>query len=179
MQSSQALVSEQQQPTLLLVDDEQNILSALRRLLRPRGYNVVTAISAAEGLKILEQENVDLVISDMRMPEMDGAEFLERTASRWPDTMRILLTGYADINSTIEAINKGAIYKYISKPWDENDLILSVQHALEKKFLEQERRRLEALTQQQNEQLKEFNQNQSRRAHRRIATNHGGAGNCT
>jgi len=160
MESIRAAIDEQyQRPALLLVDDEQNILSSLRRLLRPLGYEIYTATSGAEGLSVLERERIDLIISDMRMPEMDGAVFLEQAAARWPDTIRILLTGYAEVGSTIAAINKGEIYKYISKPWDENDIILSVKHALEKKFLEQERRRLEALTKVQNEQLREFNSN--------------------
>jgi len=95
----------------------------------------------------------------MRMPEMDGAQFLQQVAKKWPDTIRILLTGYADITSTIEAINKGSIYRYISKPWEDNDIRLTIQHALESKFLEQERRRLQALTDSQNKELKELNQN--------------------
>ena len=108
--------------SLLIVDDEENILNAMRRLFRPLGYSIFLANSGVEGLKILEQEYVDLVISDMRMPEMDGAAFLEQVSLRWPDTIRILLTGYADVTKTIDAINKGRIYKYISKPWEENDL---------------------------------------------------------
>src|SRR5487761_2096594 len=122
--------------TLLLVDDEANILNALRRLLRPLGYRIFTAESGRAGLEILEREQVDLVISDMRMPEMNGAQFLEEVRIRFPDCMRILLTGYADMGSTIAAINRGEIYRYISKPWEDNDLVLAVKHALERKFLE-------------------------------------------
>jgi len=143
--------------TLLFVDDEQNILASLKRLFRPLGYRIFTATSGAEGLTLLTQESVDVVVSDMRMPEMDGAAFLEQVAARWPDTVRILLTGYADINSTVNAINKGNIYKYISKPWEDNDLKLSVQHALERKFLAAERQRLLELTRVQNEELKVLN----------------------
>lgn len=103
-------------PTLLLVDDEPSILSALRRLFRPCGYRILTAESGAGGLELLERENIDLVISDMRMPVMDGAQFLERVRGGWPRVVRILLTGYADITSTVNAINKGAIYRYIPSP---------------------------------------------------------------
>lgn len=153
--------SEQGQPkataSLLLVDDEPNILSSLRRVLRSGSYQIHTAGSGEQGLEILSSERIDLVISDMRMPGMDGAQFLEQVAKRWPDTVRLLLTGYADLESTISAINKGSIYKYFSKPWEDNDLKLSVQHALEHKRLEQERDRLLALTQRQNEELKELN----------------------
>lgn len=145
------------QSTLLLVDDEENILASLRRLFRPAGYRLLTATNGREGLQLMELEHVDMVLSDMRMPEMDGARFLEQVARRWPDTIRILLTGFADIGATIEAINKGHIYRYISKPWEDNDIRLTVRHALEQQRLENEKRRLEELTNKQNEVLKELN----------------------
>jgi len=146
-------------PTILCVDDESNILSALRRLLRPHGYKLLLAESGAEGLSLLEKEPVDLVISDMRMPEMDGARFLTEVSERWPETMRILLTGYSDIASTIEAINKAQIFKYISKPWEDNDILISIQRALELKNLKRDRERLEKLTLKQNDELKDLNSN--------------------
>lgn len=145
--------------TLLFVDDEPSILSSLRRLFRQHGYRILTAEGGASGLDLLEQEKVDLVISDMRMPEMDGARFLEQVRSRWPDVVRILLTGYADISSTINAINRGEIYRYISKPWDDNEIVLTVRDALERKRLEQENNRLLALVQSQNDTLKDLNAN--------------------
>lgn len=144
---------------LLCVDDEPNILSALRRLLRPHGYQVTVAGSGAEALGIMEDQVFDLVISDMRMPEMDGAQFLEQVKRRWPDSIRLLLTGYADVTSTVDAINKGEIYRYISKPWDDNELLLTVRQALERKALEREKLRLEALTERQNEELRDLNAN--------------------
>ena len=91
-------------PTILCVDDEPNILSSLRRLFRPHGYRVLTADGGAAGLALLESETVDLVISDMRMPHMDGAQFLAQVRQRWPGTMRLLLTGYADIQSILDGI---------------------------------------------------------------------------
>lgn len=139
------------QATLLCVDDEPNILSSLRRLFRAKGYRVLTAESGAAGLAVLAQENVDLVISDMRMPEMDGAQFLEQVRAKWPEVVRLLLTGYSDITSVMAAINRGEIYRYITKPWDDNDILLLVRHALE-------RRALELLAARQNEELKELNQ---------------------
>jgi response regulator RpfG family c-di-GMP phosphodiesterase len=142
---------------ILCVDDEPNILSSLRRLFRAQGYQVLTAESGKEGLEIIERENVDVVISDMRMPEMNGARFLEHVRERRPEALRLLLTGYADIQSILEAINRGEIYRYITKPWDDNDIALIVRHALERKALEEEKKRLEALTQLQNEELKELN----------------------
>jgi len=129
----------------------------LRRLFRPLGYKIHTAESGEAGLALLDSEPVDLVISDMRMPNMDGAQFLEQVRQKWPDTMRILLTGYADVSSTIAAINKGEIYRYITKPWDDIDIVLLVKHALERRVLEQEKRRLEELTKHQNDELKELN----------------------
>jgi response regulator RpfG family c-di-GMP phosphodiesterase len=144
--------------TLLFVDDEPNILSALRRLFRPAGYRVLLAESGALGLAVLEQENVDLVISDMRMPEMNGAKFLAQVRTRWPDTVRLLLTGYADIDAIQDAINGGEIYRYITKPWEDGDMLLVVRHALERRQLEQEKRRLEALTARQNAELTALNQ---------------------
>ena len=142
---------------ILCVDDEPNILSSLRRLLRGEGYDVLLAPGGEAGLAILESENVDIVVSDMRMPEMDGAQFLERVRARWPDTIRLLLTGYADIQSILDAINRGEIYRYVTKPWNDSDILLIVRHALERKELEREKQRLEVLTRTQNEQLKELN----------------------
>ena len=143
--------------TVLCVDDETNILSALRRLLRQSGYAVLTAESGAAALAILQHTPVDVVLSDMRMPEMDGAAFLQHVRAGWPDTMRILLTGHADLSSTICAINDAAIYRYIAKPWDDQALLGAVADALELKFLKQERDQLQELTRQQNVELSRLN----------------------
>ncbi|HJW57600.1 MAG TPA: HD domain-containing phosphohydrolase [Burkholderiaceae bacterium] len=144
---------------ILCVDDEPNILTALRRLFRPLGYEILVAEGGESGLQILESTPVDIVISDMRMPGMDGTQFLECVRIRWPDTIRLLLTGYADVRSILGAINRGEIYRYITKPWDDNDIVLVVRHALERKSLEAEKQRLEALTYEQNEELKALNAN--------------------
>lgn len=143
--------------TLLLVDDEVSILSSLTRLLRPKGYKVLTAEGGPAALAMLEAEQADLVISDMRMPEMSGAQFLAEARQRWPDMIRIVLTGYADLSSTIEAINRGQIHSYLSKPWDNEEVLGVVAQALEKKVLERENRRLAAVVQRQNEELKLLN----------------------
>ncbi|MBL8442871.1 MAG: response regulator [Zoogloeaceae bacterium] len=143
--------------TLLFVDDEPSILSSLRRLFRPLGYTIHVAESGARGLELLAEHSIDLVISDMRMPQMDGARFLEEVRNRWPAVMRILLTGYADVTSTVAAINRGEIYRYISKPWDDNEIVLVVQKALEYKRLQSENARLLALTQAQNAELESIN----------------------
>jgi response regulator RpfG family c-di-GMP phosphodiesterase len=155
--------------TILCVDDETNILNALRRLLRPLGYRVLAAESGAEGLTLMEAERVDLVLSDMRMPEMSGAHFLEQVKARSPETVRILLTGYADLASTVAAVNNGGIYRYISKPWDDTALTDILRDALERKRLQREQARLEKLTYRQNEELKALNATLEARVEQRTA----------
>lgn len=142
---------------LLFVDDEPNILKSLKRLFRSAEYNVLLAANGEEALRMLEDTPIDLVISDMRMPQMDGAEFLSRVAEHWPNTVRILLTGYADLESTIIAVNQGKIYCYCSKPWEDNELKILVNNALEKKRLLDEREQLFKVINQQNQELKELN----------------------
>ncbi len=159
-------------PVILCVDDEANILSSLRRLFRGRGYEVLTAAGGAAGLEILGRQAVDLVISDMRMPEMNGAEFLEAVRRDWPQTIRLLLTGYADIGSILDAINRGEIHRYITKPWDDNDILLIVRHALERQRLEQEKQRLEALAIRQNDELKALNASLEEKVRLRTAELH-------
>lgn len=143
--------------TLLCVDDEANILSSLRRLFRPAGYRLFTAGGGEEALQVMERESIDLVISDMRMPRMSGAQVLAAVRIHWPEAVRVLLTGYADMASTVEAINAGQIHRYISKPWDDNEILLIVREALERKELQGEKARLEALAQRQNEELRALN----------------------
>lgn len=144
-------------PVLLFVDDEPAILSALRRIFRPPGYQVLLAASGAEGLSILEKENVQMVISDARMPEMDGATFLKEVYRRWPHVLRIMLTGYADITTTISAINEAKIFCYLNKPWDDAELKTTIDGGLRQFFLENERARLEAITREQKNQLEKMN----------------------
>jgi response regulator RpfG family c-di-GMP phosphodiesterase len=155
--------------SILCVDDEANILSALRRLFRPHGYTVHVANSGAEGLELLDREHVDLIISDMRMPVMDGAAFLAEARKRHPDTVRLLLTGYADMESTVAAINSGQITRYISKPWNDQDVLLTVREALERQALSREKTRLEALTQKQNDELKSLNASLEQKVEARTA----------
>ncbi len=143
--------------TILCVDDEKSILSSLRRLLRKNGYNIILAESGAQGIEIIEKNHVDFIISDMRMPEMDGAEFLSIVAKKWPDIIRVLLTGYADITSTISAVNDGGIYRYISKPWDDHELRMVVEQGLEQQFIKREKERLQKLSEKQNAELANLN----------------------
>lgn len=155
--------------TLLLVDDESGVLNALRRLFRPQGYTVLLAGSGAEGLQILAEQPVDLVLSDMRMPGMDGAQFLAEVRQRHPQAMRLLLTGYADIGATIAAINTGEIHRYIAKPWHDPDLLLTVQEALQRRALEQENQQLLGQVQAQNQALSQLNQTLEQRVQARTA----------
>jgi len=144
-------------PVILCVDDEPSILSALRRLFRVHGFQVLAAESGAAGLALLDSHAVDLVISDMRMPEMDGVQFLSQVRQRKPELIRLLLTGYADIASIAGAINQGEIYRYISKPWDDQDMVAIVKDALERSALIKEKKRLQDLVRAQNEELKTLN----------------------
>lgn len=114
---------------ILYVDDEIHNLNSFRAVFR-RSYNIFTAISAQEGKTILDRNNIHLVITDQRMPEMTGIEFLESVIKDHPAIPRILLTGYTDINAVIDAINKGAVYKYVQKPWSEDELRETIENAL-------------------------------------------------
>ncbi|MDP2432502.1 MAG: EAL domain-containing protein [Pseudomonadota bacterium] len=115
--------------TLLLVDDEPGILSALRRMLRYEGYRILIANNAAEGLELLALEAVQVVISDQRMPGLTGTEFLTRVKDMHPDCLRIILSGQADMASVIDAINDGAVYKFLTKPWDDEKLRERIREA--------------------------------------------------
>ena len=115
--------------TLLLVDDEADVLSALKRMLRLEGYDIITATSAREGLELLSIHPVQVIISDQRMPQMSGSEFLSRVRDLHPHTVRLILSGYADLRSVTEAINHGAIYKFLTKPWDDEMLRMDLREA--------------------------------------------------
>lgn len=114
---------------LLLVDDEENIASALTRLLRRDGYQILRANGGLQGLEILARHPVGVIISDQRMPGMTGTEFLSKVRERYPDTIRIVLSGYTDLNSVTDAINRGAIYKFLTKPWEDDLLRAHIQEA--------------------------------------------------
>lgn len=118
-------------PKMLVVDDEPDNLDLLYRTFR-RDFNVLRAESGVMALEVLAAEGeVAVIISDQRMPEMKGTEFLSKTVPQFPDTMRIILTGFTDVEDLVEAINSGQVYKYITKPWDPNELKAVVQRAAE------------------------------------------------
>ena len=126
---------------VLYVDDEVHNLNSFKAGFR-RKFNVFTAESAVEGRKILEKELIHVIITDQRMPVTTGIEFLESIIPDFPDPIRILLTGYADINAVIDAINKGHVYKYIQKPWMDEDLRINIEKAFEIYSLRKENREL-------------------------------------
>lgn len=129
------------QINVLYVDDEVHNLNSFKAGFR-RLFNIFTADSALEGRKIIETENIHVIITDQRMPVTTGIEFLESIIPQYPDPIRILLTGYADINAVIDAINKGQVYRYIQKPWMEEDLRINIEKAFEIYTLRKENREL-------------------------------------
>lgn len=114
--------------TILYVDDEENNLISFKANFRLK-YKVFIALSGDEALKILEKEKIDIIITDQRMPQMTGVQFLEKVLAKYPDPMRILLTGYADMSAVVDAVNKGKIFHYLTKPWNEEELDISINRA--------------------------------------------------
>jgi diguanylate cyclase (GGDEF)-like protein len=115
--------------TLLLLDDEENVLRALTRALRRDGYRILTATTAQDAFEHLARNEVQVIISDQRMPELSGTEFLSQVKAMYPDTVRMVLSGYSDVTVVTDAINRGAIYKFLTKPWNDDDLRLQIQDA--------------------------------------------------
>jgi response regulator RpfG family c-di-GMP phosphodiesterase len=150
---------EKNQRTLLCIDDEPNILNALKRLLRKEDFRLLTANSGKQGLQILAENEVHVVVSDQRMPEMSGTEFLREVKAAYPDIIRIILTGYTDVDSISEAINEGHLYKFFLKPWNDQNLKLEIRQALEQYDLMQDNKCLHDQVFQKNEALKKVNEN--------------------
>ena len=139
---------------ILLVDDEVNVLSALKRALFDEPLDIDSASGAEEALEIMKNNNFKVVVSDERMVGMQGAEFLARVKARHPDTVRILLTGHATLEAAMKAVNEGGIYRFFSKPWDDHNLKFAIRSAIEKYDLEAENRRLLATIKQQSLEIK-------------------------
>lgn len=144
--------------TVLCVDDEQNILSAIKRLLRKEAYRLLTAVSGPEGLAVLAENDVHVVISDQRMPSMNGTEFLKQVKALYPDILRIILTGYTEVDSITAAINEGSVYKFFLKPWNDHNLKLEIRQAVEQYALMETNKRLHETVVQQNRELKSVNE---------------------
>src|SRR3990167_6621769 len=154
---------------VLCVDDEISILKSLQRLLSGAGFEVVTATGGEQALTLMEKQDFAVIISDMRMPGMTGAEFLQLAVQRSPDSQRLVLTGYADIDSTIATINQGQIQRYIQKPWRNEELLLLLRESVEKYQLLRQNRDLQHKLSVQNHKLKQLNHQLEQHVSRRTA----------
>ena len=147
------------QHTVLFVDDEVNILHSLKRLLRKEAYRILTATSGADGLEILKENDIHLVVTDQRMPGLSGTEFLAKVKEKYPEVIRIVLSGYTEVDSITESINKGHIYKFMLKPWNDQNLKLEIKQALEQYDLMQVNKTLHEKLIEKNTELKKINEN--------------------
>lgn len=154
---------------VLCVDDEANILKSLQRLLNNENFQLYTANSGAQALEILAQQPIDLVMSDMKMPAMSGAEFLSEVAKRYPQTYRIILSGYADMESTLAAVNHGQINRYLQKPWHNQELLTAIQDGLDKVALQQRNAHLQQQLNIRNQELEQLNQQLEQRVEDRTS----------
>lgn len=145
-----------QQFKILLVDDSKSILRALKRTFKSEGYDIFTAESAYEAMEIFANEEIDLIITDENMPGISGTELLARTRKMYPDVIRMMLTGATDIEVAREAINKGEVYKFFGKPWDDLELLVSVQYALQHRETEKENKRLKKVVGEQQNLLRQL-----------------------
>jgi FixJ family two-component response regulator len=143
--------------TLLLVDDEENITSALVRLLRQDGYRILRADGGQAGLDLLEKNEVGVIISDQRMPGMTGVEFLGKVRQLYPETVRIVLSGYTELNSVTDAINRGSVYKFFTKPWEDDLLRANIKEAFQHYEMKMENVRLAHDLEDANEELQQIN----------------------
>ncbi len=143
--------------TVLFVDDEANILKALQRLLRNEACRVLTAGRGSEALDLLERERPQVVVSDQRMPEVSGVDLLQAVRQRHPDVIRILLTGYTEMTVAVEAINRGEIFRLVTKPWNDEELKATLRQAFDTFDLKSEIRRLNHVTREQNLKLQDLN----------------------
>jgi len=148
-----------QDHTVLFVDDEVNILKALQRLLRNEPMTVLTASRPHEALELLDRADAQVVVSDQRMPEMSGVDLLSSVRDRQPDVVRMMLTGYTEMNIAVEAINRGEIYRLITKPWNDDELKATLRQAFDHYDLKREIKRLNQVTREQNFKLQDMNKN--------------------
>ncbi len=143
--------------TLLVVDDEENVVRSLVRLLRNDGYRILTATSGRQGLEVLSNNKIGVIISDERMPEMSGVEFLTKAKDLYPDTVRIVLSGYTDLKSVTNSVNEGEIYKFLTKPWEDDILRTHVKEAFDRYSITRENLRLTKELQAANRLLADTN----------------------
>jgi putative nucleotidyltransferase with HDIG domain len=145
--------------TVLFVDDEVNILKALQRLLRSEHMNVLCASRAQEALELLDKQPCQVVVTDQRMPEMSGVDLLSQVRQRYPDIVRMMLTGYTEMDVAVDAINRGEIYRLITKPWNDDELRATIRQAFDHSDLKNEIKRLNQVTREQNFKLQDMNRN--------------------
>lgn len=145
-------------PTLLCIDDEVNVLRALKRLLRSAPFKVLTATNSTEAFAIMEKEVIQVVIADQRMPEMNGTALLQKIKDKYPSTVRVILSGYSDVSAILETINRGEVYRFIGKPWDDQELKTTINQCFEHYALINQNVQLLRQLQQQNQTLEELNQ---------------------
>jgi len=138
---------------VLFVDDEENTTRTLERQFKPLGYNIFVANNGVAALHILSNDHIDVVVSDMRMPQMNGASLLKEVATQWPNVGRILLTDFSEVDAAILAINDGKIDYYLEKPWNENYIESIVKNAVEKKHLKEKTHFLQKEVYRQNQEL--------------------------
>lgn len=143
--------------TILLVDDEPNVISSLKRLLRRDGYTILTAASGQEGLDLLEKSPVDIILSDQRMPGMSGVDFLRSAKKLYPRTLRIVLSGYTELQSVTDAINEGAVYRFLTKPWMDDQLRSFILEAFQHKEMADENQQLNVKIRTANSELAKSN----------------------
>ncbi|MDW7693644.1 adenylate/guanylate cyclase domain-containing protein [Flammeovirgaceae bacterium SG7u.111] len=145
--------------TILYVDDEQQNLISFKAAFR-REYKILTSLSGTEAIELLKEHEVHLIISDQRMPEMTGVQFLEKTLPMYPEAIRMVLTGFSDVEAIIDAINKGKVFRYITKPWDENELRMTIENARQLHSLQQKNKglimQLKSKVEEQEKTLKLF-----------------------
>jgi DNA-binding NtrC family response regulator len=140
--------------SILVVDDQQSILDMLKIFLLRESFQVLCSLSGEEGLKILSRQPVDVIVSDEKMPGMSGTEFLAIAKEKYPDTIRIILTGHANLDSAIRAINEGEVYRFFTKPCNMTDLTVTIRQALQQKDLMQENKRLLDIVRRQSLSIK-------------------------
>jgi DNA-binding NtrC family response regulator len=144
-------------PGILFVDDEDNVLNALRRILRKEKYSVHFCRSVEEAKEILSQNEIDIVVSDHLMPSMNGLAFLKLVKKLYPDIIRVLLTGHADLQMAIEAINEGEVFRFLTKPWNELDLKVSLRQIIDFVQLRRENQILQDTVQKQQALIEKMN----------------------
>lgn len=143
--------------TILCVDDDPHILNALKRVLRKEDYAVLTAESVSRGLELLRSRPVQIVISDQRMPEMSGVEFLQKVKDISSDTVRCILSGYADAGLIVDSINKGEVFRFLTKPWNDDELRATIRQCLAHYDIVQQNRSLHDQVRVQNQKLRSLN----------------------